>query len=388
MIELLESHLDEPRLAQLALRLVEIRSYPGEEEEIAGEYAGVLRDAGADVELDAAVAGSPSVVARIGSRGRRRLQLAGHLDTVPVPHDPPAIEGGILYGRGSCDMKAGLAAIAETVRVLAPALDDLGGELLVTAYGLHEGAGAAPMHAPLRGLLARGCYGDAAIVAEGPRESLPVAGKGSLIFRLDVVRSDTGPDHELRATPRANPIMAAHRLIALVEERVAASPVEHPQLGRETFFVGAIHGGDLYNRVPLRVSLEGTRRYPSPRRWNDVVAELDEICGMVEEEFGVQVERTYERSGQPFEVASDAAIVRSVRNAHRDVVGTPLPLGHQLFASDLNHFAADAGIPAAAYGVDPARGHSTPEFVSLRELFLTARVFVRAAVAFFRESGA
>jgi acetylornithine deacetylase/succinyl-diaminopimelate desuccinylase-like protein len=280
-------------------------------------------------------------------------------------------------------MKAGLAAIAETVQALAPALDDLRGELLVTAYGLHEGAGSAPMHAPLRGLLARGCRGDAAIVAEGPRESLPVAGKGSLIFRLDVVRDAAGPDHELRAGATPNPIVAAQRLIALAQERVAASPLEHPQLGRETFFVGAIHGGDLYNRVPMRVTLDGTRRYPPPRVWDEVVAELDEVCDAVEEEFRVRVERSYERSGQPFELAEDAEIVRAVRDAHAEVVGTPLALGHQLFASDLNHFAGEAGIPAAAYGVDPTPGHSTPEYVSLAELAQTARVFVGAAVRFF-----
>jgi acetylornithine deacetylase/succinyl-diaminopimelate desuccinylase-like protein len=380
----LDAGLDEHRLTDIALSLVEIPSYPGDEERIASKYGEMLREAGARVELDRAVAGSPSVVGRAG-RGRRRLQLAGHLDTVPIPHDAPEIVDGVLYGRGACDMKAGLAAITETARVLAPALDDLDAELLVTAYGLHEGAGAAPMHTPLRGLLARGCHGDAAIVAEGPRASVPVAGKGSLIFRFEIVRSEAGPDHELRAEATANPIMAAHRLITLLDRRVAASPLEHAALGRETFFVGSIHGGDLYNRVPVRVGLEGTRRYPPPRRWNDVVAELDELCGAVEDEFGVRVERSYERSGQPFELPPDTPIVRAVREAHREVVGTPLLAGHQLFASDLNHFV-DAGVPAAAYGVDPDRGHSTPEYVSLSELFLTARVFLRAAVRFFRMS--
>jgi acetylornithine deacetylase/succinyl-diaminopimelate desuccinylase-like protein len=152
-------------------------------------------------------------------------------------------------------------------------------------------------------------------------------------------------------------------------------------------FVGAIHGGDLYNRVPIRVSVEGTRRYPPPRRWEDVVSELDKICRAVEAEFAVRIEGIYEQSGQPFEIPGDAAIIGTVRDAHRDVVGTMLPLGHQLFTSDLNHFAADAGIPAAAYGVDPGRGHSTPEFVSLHELLQTTQVFLRAAVGFFRGHG-
>jgi acetylornithine deacetylase/succinyl-diaminopimelate desuccinylase-like protein len=282
-------------------------------------------------------------------------------------------------------MKGSLAAIAETVRVLVPVLDELGGELLVTAYGLHEGDGRAPMHAPLRGLLDRGCYGDGVIVAEGPRECVPVAGKGSLIFHLDIVRSDRNADHELRSTG-ANPIMAAHHLIATLTEQVARSPLEHPQLGRETFFVGAIHGGDLYNRVPVRVSVAGTRRYPPPRRWDHVVAEFEEVCRSVERRFDVEIDARFERSGQPFELSAQAPIIRALRKAHEHVVGAQLPLGNQLFSSDVNHFA-DAGIPAAAYGVDPARGHSTPEFVSLRELLLTSRVFLRASIEFLRAPG-
>jgi acetylornithine deacetylase len=341
----------------------------------------VLADAGARAELDTSVPGSPSVVARLRGGDGPTLQLAGHLDTVPIAHDPPHVEGDLLFGRGACDMKAGLAGMAETVNVLAPVIGDLGGELLVTAYGLHEGPGAAPMHAPLRGLLARGIRGDAAIVCEGPRAMLPLCGKGSMIFRLGVEREATGPDHELRAAGTPNPITAARRLIDLLERRVAASRIEHPLLGRESVFVGAIHGGELYNTVPLRVTLDGTRRYPPPRVYDDVVAELAGVCATVEREHGVRVLVRCERSGQPFELDARERVFEAVQAAHEEVVGATLPTGHQLFASDLNHFASE-GIPAAAYGVDPGPGHSTPEHVSLAELAQTTRVFVRAAASF------
>jgi acetylornithine deacetylase/succinyl-diaminopimelate desuccinylase-like protein len=81
-------------------------------------------------------------------------------------------------------------------------------------------------------------------------------------------------------------------------------------------------------------------------------------------------------------VAPDSAIVEAVRGAHRTVTGRELALGHQLFASDVNHFAADHGIPVAAFGVDPGPGHSNPEHVSLAELADTARVYAEAAVRY------
>jgi acetylornithine deacetylase/succinyl-diaminopimelate desuccinylase-like protein len=374
--------VDPDRLADATMRLVRIPSPPGEESAVAEAYAQLLASAGARVELDARAAGSPSVIARIGREGSRCLQLAGHLDTVPIPHDAPRIVGDRLYGRGACDMKAGLAAIAETVRVLAAVVDDLDGSLLVTAYGLHEGAGSVPMHAPLRDLLARGVHGDAAIVCEGPHGMLPLSGKGSLIFRIDVTRPETAVDHELRVGGTPNPIIAAQRLCEIVGAHVEQSPLEHPVLGGETFFVGAISGGELYNTLARTVTLHGTRRYPPPRTFEEVAAELDEARATVERELGVTIAVTCERSGQPFEVAPDAAIVEAVQAAHRAVTGHALAAGHQLFASDVNHFASEAGIPVAAFGVDEDSGHSTPEHVSLSELEATARVYVDAAARY------
>jgi acetylornithine deacetylase/succinyl-diaminopimelate desuccinylase-like protein len=366
-------------VAETALRLVEIPSFPGDETAIAEAYAGLLAEAGADVELGTTVPRSPSVIARAGSRSGPVLQLTGHLDTVPVPHDPPHIEGDRLYGRGACDMKAGLASIVEAVRVLGPELRERGGSLLVTAYGLHEGSGAVPMHAPLRGLLQRGIHGDAAIVCEGPLGVLPLCGKGSMIWRLEVERPAGGPDHELRAGDVPNPIEAALDLVARWTARVKASDLSHPVLGRETVFVGAVHGGELYNTLPLRVTLDGTRRYPPPRTFDEAVAELDAVCDEVERAHGVRVGRTCERSGQPFEIPAGDRLIAAVRAAHEAETGEVLATGHQLFSSDLNHVVSEAGIPAAAYGVDPGPGHSTPEHVSLADLDRATRVLVRAA---------
>jgi succinyl-diaminopimelate desuccinylase len=150
-------------------------------------------------------------------------------------------------------------------------------------------------------------------------------------------------------------------------------------LGPETVFVGAIHGGELYNTVPLRVTLDGTRRYPPPRTFDEAVAELDEVCDEVERAHGVRIERTCERSGQPFEIPAGDPLIAAVRAAHEAETGEVLATGHQLFSSDLNHVVSEAGIPAAAYGVDPGPGHSTPEHVSLADLDRATRVLVRAA---------
>src|SRR5207248_8530588 len=104
------SRIDADRLAQLALKLVRIESPTGETREVSERFAAALREGGCDVELDRSFPATPVVLARLSGGGPRTLILNGHLDTVPIPHPPPEIAAGRLFGRGALDMKGPLAA--------------------------------------------------------------------------------------------------------------------------------------------------------------------------------------------------------------------------------------------------------------------------------------
>ena len=112
--------VDANRLRDLTLELVEVESPTGDTAEVARLYAKRLEEIGMEVELqDDVFPATPIVIGRLrGGEPGPTVVLNGHLDTVPIPHDPPRIENGSVYGRGSADMKGACAAAAEAVRSL------------------------------------------------------------------------------------------------------------------------------------------------------------------------------------------------------------------------------------------------------------------------------
>src|SRR5437762_7232285 len=115
------SNVDVDQLVELTSRLVRIdtRNPPGNEREAAGACRDALEPFGATFEEVEPAPGRTSLLATVGAGdgSRPTLIVNGHLDVVPIDpaqwtHDPfaPELDGGRLYGRGTCDMKGGIAA--------------------------------------------------------------------------------------------------------------------------------------------------------------------------------------------------------------------------------------------------------------------------------------
>jgi succinyl-diaminopimelate desuccinylase len=381
LADTLEGAIEPERLLARAVELVAIPSAPGEEGPVGLAFVAMLRAAGMAVTVEERFPGSPSVIGRLaGASGGPVLQLAGHLDTVPVDHEPPEVRDGLLIGRGACDMKAGLAAIAEVAAGLGAA-GVFKGTLLVTAYGQHEGSLAGTLHEPLRDLLRRGVHGDLVYIPEGPHLTLPVAGKGSIIVEVHLER-DGEPEHELFVAPGTpNPVLAAYRFVELVRETSYGWKTIDTDVGNDTFFLGAIRGGDLYNRVATAARIDGTRRYPAPRTYEEASAELDGIGRRVASEHGVRVRVICHRSGQPFRQAVDHPFIEAFQASVAAVTGARLATAGILLASDINHVMELAGVPTVLHGVDGTRAHATPEWVPVNEIVRAARVLARTVGA-------
>ncbi|MGQ9684382.1 MAG: M20 family metallopeptidase, partial [Anaerolineae bacterium] len=378
------SALDPPALHQLALDLVRIPSPTGDSRAVAELYAERLRALGLDVTFDDEFPESPSVIAYLqGGRPGPTLEFAGHLDTIPVPHEAAVIRDGLLYGRGACDMKGSLAAAAEALRLLLPVREQLHGRIMLCAYGYHE-APLGRAQSLLR-LLERGIVGDAVICIEGPSEHVAIIGRGMSTFEITIERPGE-PLHELQA-PKDTPhpllvgLDVANALRAWQAE--LGTREDLPFVGPESLFIGQFESGDFYNRVPTRCRLVGTRRYAPHRRFPEIETEFQSRLQPFRSE-GVQVRLDLVKAKDGFRVAPEEPVVRALRVAFEAVTGRSLPVGGFPAVADASNFVHEGGVPAVYHGVGLERAHATPEYVELGRLDQLARVLSATAVHYLR----
>ena len=373
--ERIAARVEPERLRSDLLDLLRIPSPPEQEREVAEHYAGILRRNGLDVELDEEIPSSPSVIGRLRGRGGGpTLQLDGHTDTIAAPGPEVRCEGDWIYGRGACDMKAGLAAMAEAARVIVASDVELGGDLLLTAHGLHEPG----TNETLEALIARGVHGEAVIVTEGFGERLPLVGMGLAIWELTFSREGEAVHENSAPEGTPHPLHAGVRAADLLGERsqaLASTDLEH--LGPESIFIGKFQCGDYFNRLPTSCTIAGSRRFGPDAVLADMRGEFEDLASRVGAEFGLQGSVSM-RGLESYRVSEDERIVEAVRRAHQDVRGRAMEICGVRSVGNVSNFVRSAGVPAVYCGVSLDTAHSDNERTSLDEVVEVARIYVHA----------
>ncbi|MFQ5730899.1 MAG: M20 family metallopeptidase, partial [Planctomycetaceae bacterium] len=291
LLETLRNAVDTERLTETATQLLAVPSPTRNAAAAADRLQDILESDGFDVERpEGGWADAPAVAARLNSgKPGKTLQFNGHLDTVHLPFVPPRVEDGILSGSGAIDMKGGVAAMVEALRVVRETGALQAGEVLLTAHDLHE----APWGdgSQLEGLIESGYAGDAVLLPEYTCDFLPVIGRGLAVLEVKVTRAG-GPVHEVMGGLEQPNVIAVGcdvaRRLSELHERLASKT--HPSGLRETAFVGQIHAGEIYNQSPVKLQLSGTRRWLPETDSDDVRREFFELLSQAEQGTETQVE--------------------------------------------------------------------------------------------------
>lgn len=403
--------IDDAQILADLRELVQIPSVDGTavENEIQGWVAARLRGLGMDVDhwqFDLpAITGDPDFpgsevdradawgcVGVLGGGGTPGLIFNGHVDVVPVgdlalwPDGDPfsaRVSDGIMWGRGTCDMKGGVAAIIGAVAALSSAGVSLRKPLAVhTVVGEEDGGLGA------FGTLSRGHTGEACLIAEPTAGGVIPANAGSLTFRLEV------PGLATHGSTRTRGVSAIEKFAviqqALVRLEVERNRDPHPLLKHldlaNPLSVGTIHAGDWASTVPDLLVAEG--RYGV--RLGEPVADarqafeqaLAEACAAddwlrehpvkVSWPGGVFASGLLPEGDPLLEDTLQAATAAGAAEVP-EVKGGP-------YGSDLRQYAA-AGIPTLQYGPGDVRyAHATDEHVPLAEVLHCARAYALLAL--------
>ena len=407
--------IEQERVREDLEALVRIPSVTGSEEAIQAEVARRLEEAGFEVSsfsvdpreiaLDPDFPGAeverstlPIVAARLpagasagGGPPTRRLIVCGHVDVVPVgdeaawrsPPFDPVVRDGLLYGRGACDMKGGLAAALAAMRALAAvpdgvAGDGVTGEAIFLSVPSEEDGGSGMLAAIRAGYTA-----DLAVITEPTRLDIVTTQAGAITFRLTV----TG--RAAHASMRRQGVSALEKLFlltrALEEDEAARNAAEtRPEMRALGLpyptIIGKVSGGEWASTVMDRLVAEG--RYgvqagetaaEAEHRLRDVIAAVSERDDWLRDH-----PPSLEISGGRFSsaiVPQDHPLPVSLADAAAAVLGRRPAFAGVPYGADMRLLVDEGRTPTVIFGPgDPALAHTANESVPLAEVVDCAAV--------------
>ena len=337
----------------LTRALVDIESVSGNEKEITDAVEVALR---ATTHLKVERAGNV-LCARTALGRRERVILAGHLDTVPL-HDnfPSTVDGDVMYGCGTADMKGGVAlALHLAVTVAEPAFD-----VTYLFYDNEE------VTADLNGLthVARDhpdwLAGDLALLLEPTYGAVEAGCQGTL---LAVVRTDGRRSHSARSWMGRNAIHLAgevlRRLEAYTPRRVTIDGCEY----REGLNAVGVRGGVAGNVIPDACEVDVNYRFAPDRSEAEALAHVREVFSG----YSVTVR----------DIAGGALPGLAAEPARRFIAVIGAEPVAKLGWTDVARFSA-LGVPALTFGPgDPNLAHTQDERVEIAKIEAGADVLRR-----------
>lgn len=381
----MRDHVDAGAVVELtrALVAVDTQNPPGNERAAVGICREALQPFGARFEEFEIAEGRTSLIATVGTGepGRPTLIVNGHLDVVPVHRegwtwDPFGGEqaGGNLYGRGTADMKGGIAAAIHALEVLRRDGREPTCEIVFHLVADEERGGALGTEAMVAAGIVKG---DACVVPEPTSLNLCVAERGLVVAHVTVrgrPAHGSEPRQGLSAIEKA-----AQVVLALHAAEFEGS---HPLLGSPTCNAGEITGGTGHNTVAERCDIVFDRRVLPGATPQSTEAELRaKIDALGDSELHYDI--AFDTFGEASELDPAHAFVAHLQQACTTALGEKPDVIGMTFATDARFVRNQAGIPAVVFGPGGIeQAHTNDEFVSVADLVDAAAVYAELYATF------
>ena len=358
-------------MIRLLSDMVKIPSVSGDE----AAFAGFVNDFCLKLGFESRIDRHGNVLAVVkGKNPGKRIAFNSHLDTVAVGDgwtlDPfcGEIIGNKLYGRGSTDCKAAIAAQIMAVKSLLESGADFNGEI-VLCYPVEEEVQDLSRKGTLK-MLNDGFRADMCVNGEDTDLKVCLACEGMLEIKITAlgVGAHGATPHEGRN--------AIKMICKIIEELEKITPGHNPYTGSGSINPGVISGGERSSVVPDKCELK-VARFIVPGETGAMfygqVLEIIDKLKVEEPEFNAAAELTYDSN--PSIVSEDEEVVKAIVAAHGDI-GKDCPLTGTPQHDDADFLTNVGHIPTVIYG--PGSGllaHMPDEFVFLEEVREAAQIY-------------
>lgn len=339
------------------------------------------------IPVDRGYEGRPNIVGTWkGTGGGRSLLLNGHTDVIPVGNgegwsDNPwsaKVKDGRIYGRGSCDMKSGVASHILAVDFLKNAGFRLKGDVLINIVIDEEVSGHGTLDTVIRGYKA-----DAGISGETSGLAVQPACIGRIWFEIEIQGKPAGIQRRYQGV---SGIELGYKITKAVEalEAKRVATVKHPLYPKPIdalpCMIGAFHSGSFPSSFPATCLLKGSMATVPGEDHEGVKRSLVEHIAKVAAEDAWMKEhpptvRFVGYDAQASEISVDHPIVSTVSRNYTEVTGQQAEISGRQGAADTRFLNLYGNTPTVIFGPgSTAVMHSDDEYVSIEDYITAIKV--------------
>ncbi len=400
------SAVDANRDEAIALlrEMVAIPSVTGDEGKIQLHLRGVLNAMGLDVDMwetdwnelkkhpgyrpvDRGYQGRPNIVARlVGTGGGKSLLLNGHTDVIPVGNGDgwdenpwsASVKNGRMYGRGTADMKSGVAGHIMAVQALRSAGIELKGDVLINVVIDEEVSGHGTLDTIVRGYSA-----DAGISGETSDLAIQPACIGRIWFEIEIFGKPAGIQKRYEGVSGIGLGNAIGKAVQELEDRRVAT-VKHPlypnTLDSLPCMIGSFSAGNYPSAFPTNCLLRGSiGTVPGEDHEGVKQSLVDQIAAAAANDPWMKDHPPKVRfvgyDAEASEIPVDHGIVQTLQRNYREIVGREPELSGRQGAADTRFLNKYAATPTVIFGPgSTAVMHSDNEYVSIEDYITSIKI--------------